>query len=345
MQDPISYHRWRENRFVFFAMLLFAALNGLFATVAYDADDLVTSMLLAATGLVTFAGIATQIVRGVTTGTRLFYVTCGFIVFVYLVLGGGHHAAGLFGALALTPGFVMVGGWRLGGLSLLVLNLLTTAVFYLDLYLTSSAVLPTASEVHFLMTFCGLTLFSVGAGYTWQTSVEQLARENREISALAYRDPLTALPNRRAMEDLLDQRWEEYKRGGQGFAILLCDVDHLKRLNDQFGGDFGDGVLIRVANVLGRSVRSQDVIARWGDDEFLILLPGETHLSALKVGERIRRRVAAVELAMRNESVAITVSVGVSGVESALDAQDLVTVADAGLFQAKHMGRDRVQLG
>lgn len=345
MKDPISHHRWRENRFVFFVMLLFATICGLFAALAYREETFLTALLLSATGIVTFVGVALQAMRGLTAGIRFFYGACGIIVFVYLVLAGGHQAGGLFGALALTPGFVAVLGWRYGGLALLALTILTTTVFYVDAGMGLSQELPVATEIRFLMTFCSLTLLSLGAGYTWQSSVSDLLQANLEISALAYRDPLTGLANRRAVEDLVGQRWEEYKRGGQGFAILLCNIDHLKRLNDRFGREFGDSVLIRVANAINRGLRSQDVSARWEGDVFLVLLPGESHLSALKVGERLRRRVTSIKMAMYSEPVKVTLSIGVAGVENALSADDLVSVADAGLYQAKHMGRDRVQLG
>ncbi len=133
--------------------------------------------------------------------------------------------------------------------------------------------------------------------------------------------------------------------GAHIFALLLCHIDGLKTINDRYGSSVGDQVLQKVAAILERSLRSQDMVARWGDDEFLILLPGQTGNSALQAGERLRKRVGAMELSAMEESVGVTISVGAAGVDTALDNTDLLSVADGGLFQAKHMGRNQVIMG
>src|SRR5690606_3587323 len=113
----------------------------------------------------------------------------------------------------------------------------------------------------------------------------------------AYRDLLTDIPNRKAVEDLLEHRWDEYRRSGHRFSILICNIDDFRKINEQFGHNFGDGVLVRTALVLATGLRGQDVIARWGGDEFFVLLPGQTHETAEKVAQRLRSRVEEIQLA------------------------------------------------
>ncbi|MGD9662760.1 MAG: GGDEF domain-containing protein, partial [Porticoccaceae bacterium] len=267
---------------------------------------------------------------------------CGLVIFTFLVLRGGHDHIALYGCLAMTPGFVAILGWRIATLFLGLLAVFTGIVFFADLYLFTDQAFPLLLEVKFFISFLGLGLFSLGHGYAWEKSFQQLLHTNRRVNALAYKDPLTVLPNRRLMEDLLVQRWEEYKRSGHVFAVLLCNIDDFKRLNDLYGRDFCDGVLVRIANVLAKSLRSQDVISRWSGDEFLVILPGQTQATALKVAERLRRRVEEIQLAIFNQPVAVSISVGVTGVEAALSAADIISMADAGLYQAKHRGKNRV---
>jgi len=333
---------WRNDRFVFFAMLLFAALSCLFSAVAFIFDDLPAATLLSFVGLLAFVGVIVQMLAGLNLWIRLFYGLCGLGIFIFIVLRGGHDNMALYGCLAMTPGFVAILGWRVATLFLGFLALFIATVFFADLYVVADQAFPLLLEVKFFISFAGLSLFCLGHGYAWESAFEQLLRTNRQINALAYKDPLTVLPNRRLMEDLLVQRWEEYKRSGHIFAVLLCNIDDFKRLNDLYGRDFCDGVLVRIANVLAKSVRSQDVISRWSGDEFLVILPGQTQGTALKVAERLRRRVEEIQLAIFNKPVVVSISIGVTDVEAALSATDIISVADAGLYQAKHRGKNRV---
>lgn len=348
LQEPTSGELnavLRESRFIFFTMVLFSALNGVFSALAFTFDDIQTATILAFSGLLLFLGVTAQMLAGLQPWLRLYYGICGLGIFLFLILRGGIEHMGLFGALAMAPGFVLVLGWRIGGAFLGSMLVLTGIVFVNDLYLSSSDAFPLLAELKFFISLAGLALISVGYGYSAETTFAQLVETNRRVSSLAYKDPLTDLPNRRAIEDLLAQRWEEFRRSGNTFAVLLCNIDNFKHINDQYGRDFGDGVLVRIASVLVRGVRSQDVVSRWGGDEFLVMLPGQTHFTGQRVAERIRRRVEEIQLVMLGEPVPVTLSIGVAAVEHALDARDIVSVADNGLYQAKNTGRNRVVMG
>lgn len=336
---------WRNDRLVLFAMLLFAALIGAYSAVAFNFDDITAATVLAFAGLLTFLGVIAQMLFGLTTSVRLFYALCALAIYLFLILRGGAEHMGLFGPMAMVPGFVVVLGWRWGGVFLGLMNLITLVIFAGDFYFHPGDAFPQLMEVKFLVSFASLSLFSIACGYSWERSYRKLRADNLRVNNLAYKDALTDLPNRRAIEDLLVQRWEEYKRNGHDFAILRANIDNFRHINSLYGRDFGDGVLVRVANVLVRGLRSQDVISRWGGDDFLIFLPGQTQDTALRVAERIRRRVEDIELAMLREKIPVSISVGVAAVATALGPVDMVSVAEAGLFQAKNLGKNRVMLG
>jgi diguanylate cyclase (GGDEF)-like protein len=148
---------------------------------------------------------------------------------------------------------------------------------------------------------------------------------------LAFRDPLTGLPNRRAFDDELLVLTQD---GGVAGALLMIDVDGFKTVNDEQGHQAGDRVLQAIGRAIGDSVRPGDTVARFGGDEFAVLLPRSTAANAREVGDRIRSAVAAAV------EPAVSVSVGVAELEH--DPRLGVLAADTALYEAKAAGRDRV---
>jgi diguanylate cyclase (GGDEF)-like protein len=170
-----------------------------------------------------------------------------------------------------------------------------------------------------------------------------LARANsyREAQALASTDALTGLPNRRYFDDivaLLSRR----RRAEDAVAILMIDIDEFKEMNDRFGHDAGDTALRAVASAIAGTIRGDDVPARFGGDEFIILLRNAQPGSAVEVGERVARAVRGLDLGDTGIP-AITVSIGVAVAETPdLSIPDLLKRADRALYNAKRGGRDRV---
>jgi diguanylate cyclase (GGDEF)-like protein len=166
-----------------------------------------------------------------------------------------------------------------------------------------------------------------------------LQEQAEALLAHAEQDPLTGLANRRALERFCRQLLP----GGE-VSLVLLDVDHFKDVNDRFGHAVGDAVLRSLAGVLTRSVRTMDVVARWGGEEFLIALPGGSGRLGADAADRVCRRVRTHPWHRLAEGLAVTVSVGVaSGPASGLDV--VLGRADTALYAAKHGGRDRTVVG
>jgi len=333
----------RESRFIFFMMLSFAGLSAIFSALNFSLGQMQTATVLACIGLLVFFGVLAHILSGLHAWIRYYYAVCGLVAYVYLILRGDVAQMGLLGALVLAPGFPFVLRWRHGAAVLVAMLLFTGVVFIGDWYFNPAKSFPVMAELKFIASFAGLSGLSVGVVYTCESAFSQLVQSNRRISAQAYRDPLTDLPTRKAMEDLLAHRWDEFRRSGHKFAIVVCNLDNFREINEQFGRDFGDGVLVRVANVLSQGLRGQDVITRWGRDEFFILLPGQSQRSAELVAQRLCQRVADIQLAMFGMSVPVTASFGVATVESASNQQEVVRQAFASLSHAKARGKNRVE--
>ena len=173
---------------------------------------------------------------------------------------------------------------------------------------------------------------------------ESLAREE----ALATRDGLTGLPNRRALSDVARVELSRAARARTSVGLIVMDLDHFKRINDEFGHAAGDKALQQVAEVLQKSKRDYDYTGRWGGEEFLVVLPGTSLSQAAMVAERIRTSIQAVRLDLgRPEPVELRASLGVTcapPVSPPVELDDLLRQADAALYRAKREGRNRVRL-
>ncbi|MCI0890653.1 MAG: GGDEF domain-containing protein, partial [Chloroflexi bacterium] len=156
------------------------------------------------------------------------------------------------------------------------------------------------------------------------------------ISEVARTDPLTGLLNRRGLEEILSPESEEQDVLKQAFAVFMLDVDRFKRFNDQFGHLSADKVLEHLANILKAAVRNPDLVARYGGDEFVIIVPDVTADEAVQLAERLREQVARLGLC--------TVSIGVTFSDRRdISAKNILDLADTALLEAKQAGRNCVR--
>ncbi|MCA3015519.1 MAG: diguanylate cyclase [Myxococcaceae bacterium] len=177
----------------------------------------------------------------------------------------------------------------------------------------------------------------------------ELEEKRAALEALSRIDGLTGLVNRRHFEERLADEWARSARYQAPLSCLLLDIDHFKHVNDTWGHPFGDVVLKEVAGVIRRALRDVDVIARYGGEELIALLPQTLPDEAWRAAERVRMGVEAMRLTCRTvdppEQVRCTASIGVSTAPSAAieSAAQLVQQADACLYEAKQGGRNQVR--
>jgi len=175
----------------------------------------------------------------------------------------------------------------------------------------------------------------------------RLDRSHRSLKRLSTRDYLTNLLNAREFYRLLDHEMERAERYGESFSLLLIDADHFKQINDTYGHQSGDAVLRELAKCLRVQVRTVDIPARVGGEEFAVVLPNTRGEAALAIAERIRQAVAASELKVGKDATSLhmTVSIGLATFpHSATDSKELFHQADMALYNAKQGGRNRVSI-
>ena len=169
-------------------------------------------------------------------------------------------------------------------------------------------------------------------------------REHLEVQRQkALIDPLTGLPNRAAWSERLDQEVNAWHQHGNSLSLAMLDLDHFKRINDGYGHLAGDKVLKIIANVLRKRLRTTDFIARFGGEEFVLLMPDSSLADAVAVGNNLRAAIEACPFHFKGEPVTITVSMGVAQFQPGERSELALKRADAALYRAKAAGRNQVQ--
>jgi diguanylate cyclase (GGDEF)-like protein len=168
-------------------------------------------------------------------------------------------------------------------------------------------------------------------------------RLREKLADQSLRDSLTGLYNRRYAEETFEREIARAKREAAPVSVLMLDLDHFKRFNDEFGHDAGDTALREAATVLVEAVRTSDVVSRMGGEEFLILLPGASLEATLRKSDAMREKLKALELFHRGRRLpSLTFSAGAATFPANGETPDaLLRAADAALYEAKHAGRDR----
>lgn len=183
----------------------------------------------------------------------------------------------------------------------------------------------------------------------WSASMLAAMGRIVQLRALAERDGLTQLANRRTFDEALQRAWLKGLRSQQPIALILCDVDHFKLYNDAYGHPQGDACLRHVAKSIRAAVnRSNDLTARYGGEEFVVLLPNTSAEAAVALAETIRHNVKSAHLPHKASKVAdhVTLSLGVTCLVPSMEVpiNSVVQFADLGLYRAKEAGRDRANL-
>jgi diguanylate cyclase (GGDEF)-like protein len=313
--------------------------------------------------------------RGITL-----YSAFGAVLFYPLIRASerlGLSAAALafaqaaYALLAVVAAYAVVGPLRGATLSLLLVVLMfcsfalspraanalsTGVIFLLGLVMLCMAQFkphiyqPVQEAVHFVLAaslLCAVSFLTGQSNYLRT----RLTRQKREladalarIQLLATRDELTALPNRLHMREMLNHESNRHRREGQTLCLAILDIDLFKRVNDTYGHPAGDAVLRKFAERALSVLRVTDVLARWGGEEFFLLMPNTGIQAGMLVLERMRTRVAEMDLSEIDPALRVTFSAGLTALAQGEEVADAIQRADKALYQAKASGRNAVRM-
>ena len=173
----------------------------------------------------------------------------------------------------------------------------------------------------------------------------ELLRAKDEIEKLARTDHLTGLPNRRDSLEKLTAEQHRCKRSGNPFSVILCDVDHFKQINDTHGHECGDHILKSLADLMVSSLRKQDLMGRWGGEEFLLIFPDTALIGGQSACETLRLKIENFQFIYKNQNIPVTLTFGVAEFTDGDNPHLCINRADAALYRGKEKGRNCVEIG
>ena len=263
-------------------------------------------------------------------------------LYFYLLLEGAYENTGYIWCFAFYPVPYFLFGHRTALMvTMSMLALSATALFWPSFSLLV-ADYPEPIRTRFVASSLVLSLLTYFHAWSVAKADEKVFALTRHIQELARTDDLTTIPNRRAATETLQTRLMDLGRYAEQFGLLMFDIDHFKHINDRWGHDAGDRALIEVSHLVRVLLRQTDFFARWGGEEFLVLLPYANEDETCTVAEKIRASVANQDFHLGTATTSITVSVGATTVRQADDMEKALRRVDEALYEAKNAGRNKV---
>jgi diguanylate cyclase (GGDEF)-like protein len=307
-------------------MMLFIQVGFLFATIFLDTRGVFPRLHRAIVGLCVTIGASELL--AVASGSQLGALVVAFCSVVIYSCG-----MILLGVMALRAGNKSARYYLGANIS----HISTAAVVALAV----SGFIP-FTQLAYHTVEVGMMLDAILLAMALADQFRTIQEQKIRAEQLAKIDPLTQMNNRRAFYDLVEPRWNNGVRRGHAMSVIMLDVDHFKAVNDRYGHARGDQVLNAMTRVLLDQVRASDIAARWGGEEFVLFLD-ETELDvAVGIAERFRHAIADIQLLLGDDTVTITVSMGVAQEKAGETLDDVIHTADERLYMAKALGRDRV---
>ncbi len=230
--------------------------------------------------------------------------------------------------------------WKLIGVAIQFMALVGVFVFY---QVQGPLIELSLGHLIFLHALNG-ALNIIGVANSANYFLRIAGRANQTLATLAYTDYLTGLPNRTALEGLLNDAFDKQNIKAKGIGIMMIDVDHFKLINDEYGHVFGDKVLKHVADTLKAHPSFEQIIARYGGEEFIVITFCDTPQCVYDKAEATRKRIEASKIHITDIDIEVTVSIGTvfKPIGYSIDQLALLDLADACLYQAKRSGRNNV---
>lgn len=267
------------------------------------------------------------------------------VLMTYLLITGGVANTGPVWISLIPPVYMFLGGLKVGT----IYTMIFVVIYSLIMFMPGEPLLTTSYSFEYktrtLMAFITLSGLAAVYEFSRKQSYAKIRDLSKHYAQQARLDILTQLPNRRSMLESLDYEFNRSKRNGQEFSLMILDVDYFKQFNDTHGHDGGDQALIQLAKFFSENRRSQDVVCRWGGEEFLFLLPHTSNKDAMIFAEKIRKGVENLVVSYNGNEFALTVSIGVSQVTPDSTIKRSLLLADERLYDAKAQGRNRVEGG
>ncbi|PKG85472.1 GGDEF domain-containing protein [Colwellia sp. 75C3] len=260
----------------------------------------------------------------------------------YLTYTGGVENTGPLWIYIVAPVSVFIHGLKRGLINIALFVIIISTIMFMPTTIIAHAEYSIEFKIRLLTSFLTVTFLSALYEYSREKSYKQALELSKKYQQLAHFDPLTQLSNRRGALSLLTQKKACIVHNQQPCSIIICDVDLFKKINDQYGHNAGDAVLVELAKIFTKNTREQDCIARWGGEEFLFILPQTLAKNANILAEKIQETLQNHLVNYEGEKIKVTVSMGIEQFNGDQSIDEVINNADKYLYQAKNAGRNQI---
>lgn len=328
-------------------MIAILMLTGSVAITSLSIWDLLTGTGLFWVNLVTLTvGVLASIfyIKLLKRGKTNLAFTLAAMVFLHFfwLVAGDVEWAGMFWCLVMMPLFFQLLGYKSGAKLVCSIALISAVVLLWPESQLLISQYTVGMRYRFLLAYLVLAWISFMVEYVRVQTRERLQEMRARLDFQARTDELTGLANRRGFKEFVGESEQRGKHGKGLFAVIIGDLDDFKEINDIYGHDVGDSVLQEIGSTLKGLVRAEDLVVRWGGEEFLILLQ-ETDLNGARVlADKIRRQIASTDIVVQDKRVSVTMSLGVDAQQQNGNLYTTLGSADKAMYEAKHRGKNCV---
>lgn len=277
-------------------------------------------------------------------------LSCIFYPGIWIYNGGSHSGISYFVLFNAAISAIFFNRKRYK--VLLVLQLFVgMGLFYFEYLFPELVVQYPSREVRFIDQSFSFALVFILLFFTikkvmtsYNQKMEELEMAYRRMELLARTDSLTGLLNRRMMYEELEKEKNKYKDSGESFVLVLADIDNFKSFNDNYGHDCGDFVLVELSRLMKLKIGEEDILCRWGGEEFLFLLPKKKKEEAEFIIEELRKEVENKKFVFRGAELSVTATFGMCSFDVYEDIDRTITMADEALYYGKEQGKNTVVL-
>lgn len=323
--------------------LVAVSFLGIFACIAYFTGDQRYALILAAVLILGLCNIGLFYFFGVMQ--QLVLTTClGYLPFcMYLQISGGQNNTGILWHYVYPIMVYYISGLRFGTLCSGLLIVSEIALMQFDNFWFFQAHYSHEFKLRFVSSMTVMSIMGAMLEHSRSKAQTSLIVLANRLQKASQTDELTGLPNRRALQEILEIEVARANSIDGDFTIVLCDIDYFKAINDRHGHAIGDEALRFIATNMAATVRKSDILARWGGEEFMLVLSGTDMACGRIMAERLQHTVETSQLRTSSDTViALTISCGVANWQEHRQLDQLFRVADDRLYRAKAKGRNCV---
>ena len=318
--------------------ILITCTAGLFALINHN---FILSTVLFISSLIFSSGPIAQKITGnyqFSSGIILYLL---YTLMFYLLYSGGANNTGPLWVFMTAPVTLFICGLRLGILNLIFFTGTMSFILLGPVDISSVIAYGVDFKLRLISSFVTVCALSALYEYSREKSYRSMQEISKKFEALSKVDPLTQLSNRRDAKNIIEYEQRRLARNQTTLSLIICDVDNFKNVNDEFGHDVGDCVLVELAKILKQCIRTQDTVARWGGEEFLFILPDTSSDQASIIAQKIHKTIKQGNPLCRTVMFDTTVSMGVSTVIDEKCISEAIKNADKNLYKAKNSGKNR----